>query len=757
MWFTAIMSRLSFKKDTVFVRNFTIFVLLLLGCVGLLSYFMISGQRDLDKSDDWIVRTYKVIAGSEAMMGDIRAMLADQRGYLLSKDADFLSSYDKRKMQVSNEIARLRDLTQDNPSQQSRLKEIQTHFLEFSNVLEERARVSLKRLDARIIDGIEIIDAIKDDITRINNAFLAEEYALLNTRVKAVEIKRDQYFDTLIIGTLVGAILLLVFNGFLLRAQKKRSSAEQALDSAEERLKLAIEGTQDGIFDWDIGTGKVFYSRQFFSMLGIDKGPITGTTNDFKDLLHADDQERVWTYLDQYLGGQLSEYNIEFRVKHESGRWVWVQSRAKASFDKNGEPIRFVGAHTDITHIKRAQEKLESEKQTAEEATRAKSDFLAHMSHEIRTPLTAISGIAEIFQKDKSGFDNKQAKLLDTLANSAQGLKDLINDVLDFSSIESHQLEMSEEVFPINRVFEEMVSMMAVRANEKGISFVCDYEAVRSDDFYGDKLRLRQIVVNLIGNAIKFTDNGGVSVNVAFEDRGGHDFLRVDVSDTGVGISADDFDLVFERFKQADTSESRRFGGTGLGLPISKNLAILMGGDIFVSSQVGKGSTFSLILPAKIARDSARTPVKEQDIDKLNDKISNAINGNKKVLIVEDYVGNVVVISHMLDDVGLDYDVANDGQEGLEFWKKHHYDLVLMDVQMPRMDGFAATQAIREAEASTKDVERTPIIGMTAHALVGDKDKCIAAGMDAYLPKPIVEADFKKQILKFLNKQKKAA
>ena len=443
-------------------------------------------------------------------------------------------------------------------------------------------------------------------------------------------------------------------------------------------------------------------------------------------------------------------------MKHQSGRWIWVKSRAKAIRDKNGKAIRMVGANTDITVLKKEQTKLELEKNIAEEQNQAKSEFLAHMSHEIRTPLTAITGVGEILLKQKDQFNEKQTKLIKTLNSSANILKELINDILDFSKIEDGEIELDEQAFRLDAVFEETISMMSLKANEKGVSFVFDYNAIKDEQFYGDASRFRQILVNLVGNAIKFTDDGGVTVECIFEDRDGQNFLRVNVSDTGIGIEPENFDLVFERFKQADSSVSRKYGGTGLGLPISKQLAKLMGGDIFLSSEAGKGSTFSLLLPLKITSGSSSEIDKSSQSEKINQQLLASLNNETKILIVEDYEGNIVVLSHIIEDLSFDYNVARNGIEAVSMWEDNHYDLILMDVQMPEMDGFAATSKIREQE-SEKEIARTPIIGMTAHALVGDKDKCIAAGMDSYLPKPLVEADLKREMLKYIEENKKAA
>jgi len=227
------------------------------------------------------------------------------------------------------------------------------------------------------------------------------------------------------------------------------------------------------------------------------------------------------------------------------------------------------------------------------------------------------------------------------------------------------------------------------------------------------------------------------------------------VSDTGIGIAPEHFDLVFERFKQADSTVSRRYGGTGLGLPISKNLANLMDGKIILSSQAGKGSTFTLLLPDKESSLKVKIQKSPDSVTNFNSKLKSFIGKETRVLLVEDYEANIAVMSYILDDLGFPYDVARNGREGVELWKKNNYAIVLMDVQMPVMDGFTATQEIRTLERQEQR-SRTPVIGITAHALVGDKDKCIEAGMDSYLPKPVVENDLKREMLKFLSAQKAA-
>ena len=742
--------------DSVLRRNFLIFIGLLLVSAGLLVYNLYFGEGELSKTDELVDHTHEIILEAEQLSTLIEGTLAAQRGYLLTGDEGFLKKYENKKVGISETVARLSELTVDNESQQSRLNEIRDYASGFTQKLEERATRFEPKVDKTFLNDVEIINGLRDNLMRVNAAVLSEEYSLLNERVRALERKKQQYLKTLIIGIAIGTIVLLVFNGILLFAQTKRIRIEKNLQAAEDRFALAIDGTQDGIFDWDIETNKVHYSAQLFAMLGHERTSVKGAIEDLRSLIHPDDVEKAWEYLNQYINGGLSEYTQEYRVKHKSGRWVWIQSRGKALFNKEGKAYRMVAAHTDISPSKQAQEKLESEKSRAESENRAKTEFLAHMSHEIRTPLTAISGIAEIMEKRQSNLDDKQKQLMKTLLTSSAALKDLVNDILDFSKIESGELELHSEEFDLSEIFEGVISIMALRASEKGISFVFDYSEVKDTGFLGDKLRLRQILINLAGNAIKFTDQGGVTIKAYMEDREKTDFLRVEVTDTGIGISPENFDMVFERFKQADSSVSRKYGGTGLGLPISRNLARLMSGDIFISSETGKGSTFTLLLPFKNQVCKPGSLAEMEVSRKLSDRIKSLVSDENRILIVEDYEGNVVVIGYIMEDMGISFDVASTGKQALSLWQKNHYDMILMDVQMPEMDGFTATREIRRIE-SEKNIPRTPIVGMTAHALVGDKDKCIEAGMDAYLPKPIVEADLKREILSYLSRNKKAA
>ncbi len=549
--------------------------------------------------------------------------------------------------------------------------------------------------------------------------------------------------STLALGALFALIIIFRLN--------RRVSAG-SMSKEEEIFRLAVEGTKDGVFDWNIKTDDVYYSEQFFGMLGYSSDEFSGSLNDFSERLHPDDRESVWKQINLYLDGKLSEYSVTFRMQHKSGRWVWIRSRGILILDDKQMPARFVGAHTDISAAKEYEAKLRQAMLKAEAANEAKSEFLAHMSHEIRTPLTAITGATEILMQNIHELDEKRQKLINVLHGSSISLKDLISDILDFSKIESGELELEMTAFRLQDAFEHVTSIMSVRTSEKELDYIFDYENVGNLEFYGDPSRIRQILINLIGNAIKFTEKGHVQVKASTEDQGEYSVLRVDVEDTGIGIDQSQLDLIFEQFKQADSTMSRKYGGTGLGLPISKKLAHLMGGNIEVRSEPGKGSTFSLVVPLM----SSSNPPSENDASddtarkKRVDEFRAQIGGFQKALLVEDYDGNITVLGHILADMNIEYDIARTGAEAVQKWKENHYGLILMDIQMPEMDGFTSTRLIRKIEKE-KELEPTPIVGMTAHALVGDKDSCLDAGMNDYLPKPIVERNFKSMVLTYIE------
>jgi two-component system sensor histidine kinase/response regulator len=658
-----------------------------------------------------------------------------------------------------------------------------------------------------------------------------------------------------------------------------RRRAEEELRASQERFELAVRGANDGIWDWDIASGVVYFSPRWKSMLGYADDEVPNRFEEWERRVHPDDRERARALLQAHLRGDTPHYELEHRLQHKDGSYRWILARGLALRNPDGKPYRMAGSHTDITERKRAEVELQQAKEAAEAASRAKSEFLANVSHEIRTPMNGIVGMTDLALG--TDLTAAQREYLELVKSSADALLTVINDILDFSKIEAGKLQLDATGFALRDSLGDTFKALGLRASQKGLELACRIAPDVPDDLVGDVGRLRQVLVNLVGNALKFTERGEVVVEVKNADcrieivdldpnrQSEICHLHFSVRDTGIGIPADKQQTIFDAFVQADGSTTRKYGGTGLGLAISRRLIEMMGGHIGVESTPGGGSTFhftarfglasgprprpepatvpdvrglrvlvvddnatnrrileetletwhlrpasaadgasalaeltraadagepyplvlldammpgmdgftlaehirrapalagtTLLMLASGARpeEAARARalgiavylLKPVKLSELLDAILTGLHPaaaaaapaapaaapaparQLRVLLAEDNPVNQKLAVTLLQKQGHAVTVAGNGKEALAALERDPFDVVLMDVQMPEMDGFQATAVLRERERQTG--RHVPVVAMTAYAMKGDREKCLEAGMDAYLAKPI--------------------
>jgi PAS domain S-box-containing protein len=534
----------------------------------------------------------------------------------------------------------------------------------------------------------------------------------------------------------------------------------QSLKISQERFDLAMKGSNDGIWDRDLINETVYYSERWKGMLGFTDSEFPNNIKAFEERIHPDDYMKVMRIFQNHLEKMTDYYENKFRVKHKDGHYIWINDRGKAIFDKEGKPIRVVGTHTDITEKQKIEDELHQyqalleekvkartielleAKEKAEESDRLKSAFLANMSHEIRTPMNAIIGFSDLLTDPDLTSDQKH-ELINHINKNSNTLVYLIDDIIDIAKIEAGQLKINKTECNINQilsdVYQSFIETNSIK--EDGPVKLKLEKGIQNDNFtiHTDPVRFQQILINLIGNSLKYTELGYVECGYQVKTDTTNSYLEFYVKDTGIGIPKSKHKHIFERFSKIEDSKTKLYRGTGLGLTITKNLVEMLGGKIWLESEEQKGSTFYFTIPVEEFKGQA-SDTQEKTIDIIKNWQNNTI------LIAEDEDSNYRVLQMALKRTNINILRAENGKQAIDICKANKkISLVLMDLKMPEINGIDATKEIKKFRPDLT------IIAQTAYAMAEDRKLTQEAGCSDYLAKPIKAKELISTLNKYLN------
>ncbi|MBI9096775.1 MAG: PAS domain S-box protein [Sphaerochaeta sp.] len=526
-----------------------------------------------------------------------------------------------------------------------------------------------------------------------------------------------------------------------------RKRAETELRKSEKTLRDVFESTLSGYWDWNLVDNTEYLSPTFKNMFGYQDHEMESSPEAWQRIVFQEDLPGVLEMFDRHVKSRGREpFFNEVRYRHRDGSTVWVICAGRVTnWAEDGTPLRMVGCHVDITERKQAEKELMLAKEQAEAASRTKSEFLSNMSHEIRTPMNGIIGMLQLLQTTE--LDNEQKEYSLMALQSSNRLTRLLSDILDLSRVEANRLEIRSDQFDLSEALDQSVELFKPTAKQSDILLNVDIHPNVQRRVLGDPARLQQVLVNIIGNALKFTQSGQILVAAYPLPAIGKEQVRIlfSISDTGIGISDDALGKLFTPFTQGSQGYTRTHQGAGLGLSICKRLIELMGGNISVESEIGKGSTVHFTIT--FLRDATSSTTGE-----IVDVETRLMDTTGKILLAEDDRVSSMTAVKQIEKMGFEVTAVADGRQVLEALRKESFDLILMDVQMPVIDGVEATRAVRGGEADEKNKD-IPIVAMTAYAMEGDREKFLAAGMDDYLAKPVDMDELEQAIKRVMGKK----
>ena len=726
------MNQISKRRTSILLVNG---LLMLLFCAGSGMWLAVQKYR----ADSWVRHTSEV----RQELSHVRILMLRgevmRRGYLLTGDPRYRAGAETVGRGMMREFKALEALVADNPAQRARLAKVELLLRE--RLDETRQSIALKAA-GRDAEAVALVAA---DVSRrrleqwaaLMDAAEASERQLLAERQK----RSIDYQEPVQIAFALSALLVLVLALLIARERRERLEALAAANDqmqsdiarrevVEAQLAMLAENATDAVLRVDLAGVCTYASPSSVQVMGASPDELIGLPMNIGTGAHVDDRGELIEFHHLLASGQIERGVITYRAQKMSGEGgeIWIEAHSGLVRDEAGQPVEILASLRDVTERKRMELELEAARVRAEAAVSAKSSFLANMSHEIRTPMNGVLGFADLLLHDD--LRPEQQRHVQLIVDSGKAMMRLLNDILDLSKIEAGQMQIAPERVDLRHALRNCFKLIRPAAEQKNLELRFDIAPELPGFAKIDGLRLRQIVLNLLGNAVKFTERGSVTFRASHAKGEGEaeGTLEIAVSDTGVGIAPERLSAIFEQFVQAENSTAQRFGGTGLGLAISRQLAELMGGTLGVTSQLGRGTTFTLTLPlVEVAGpdDAAQPAVAER-----------AAARPLHVLLAEDHDVNQALMQAMLAQLGHRVTTVEDGAQAVAAVRRaanagEPFDLVLMDMQMPVMDGLEATRALRGAG------ETLPILALTANAYADDIAASLAAGMQAHLAKPV--------------------